>query len=85
MARNGNFAAIEPLRKITAITKSDSTVYSPPLDAIYIGGAGNVAIVDGSGATVTITAPVVGQWMYVEASKIMSTNTTATAILGGNW
>ena len=71
-----------PLRNAVAVTKSDSTVYSPNLQAWYVGGAGNVAIFTPGGHTVTFTACIVGTVYYVQAAKIMSTNTTATLIVG---
>jgi hypothetical protein len=63
-----------------AVTKSDSTVFG--CKAFYVGGAGNVAIKTHSGATaVTLTACIVGQIYPIQCYNIMSTNTTATAIV----
>lgn len=63
-----------------AVTKSDSTVLN--CKAFYVGGAGNVAIKTHDGATaVTLTACIVGQIYPIECRHIMSTNTTATAIV----
>jgi len=68
---------------MVAITKSDSTVYSPPLQAIYVGGAGDVAVLPAySGSAVTFTAPPVGTVLRVVAKKVMSTNTSATLLIG---
>jgi hypothetical protein len=66
----------------TAITKSDSTTYSPSLDAIYVGGGGDVAIVDLAGNTVTFVNVQSGTVLPVNAYKVMSTNTTATDMIG---
>jgi hypothetical protein len=85
MAKPGYAVGIAPFNKVQNITKSDSTVYDPPLDAIFVGGAGNVALVDLAGNTVTITGVIAGQILPIGASKIMSTNTTATNICGLNW
>lgn len=66
--------------KAVAVTKSDSTV----LDCIafYVGGAGNVAIIaKGDTAAVTLTAIIPGTIYNIACNKIMSTNTTATAIV----
>jgi hypothetical protein len=65
-----------------AVTKSDSTVYDPPLCGFMIGGAGNVAITDAYGVVTTITAPPVGVPIMIACKSIMSTNTTATNITG---
>lgn len=84
MAQNGNFVNPQPYSKAQLITKSDVTVYAPPLDAFIPGTTANVAIVDLAGDTVTI-AVIAGQLYPVAAKQIMSTNTTATGIVGLNW
>jgi hypothetical protein len=70
MGRFGNFAAV---------TKSDSTLVT--CKAIFVGGAGNVALsIDGSTAAVTLTGVIAGQILPIalNGGRIMSTNTTAT-------
>lgn len=64
------------------VTKSDAVIYSPPLQGLYIGGAGNVTIVDQYGNNSIFTALPVGTFLPVAASQVMSTGTTATAITG---
>lgn len=51
--------------------------------AIYVGGAGNVAIKQKGGAAVTFTAPPVGSLITVslDQGQIMSTGTTATLLV----
>jgi hypothetical protein len=85
MARNGNLSNDQPFMRVRVITPSDVTTYSPPLDAILVNGAGNLAIVDLSGNTVTIAGVVAGSLLPIGASRVMSTNTTATNIIGLNW
>lgn len=65
-----------------AITPHDTNpnVYS----AIYVGGAGNVAVVTKNGDTVTFTAPPVGTILPVSTSKVLATGTTATLLIGLN-
>lgn len=69
-----------------AITKSDATEYVPTasgyLDALYIGGAGDVAVMTAAGNTVTFAGAVAGSIIPIQCQKVMSTNTTATNIVG---
>ena len=70
--------------KAVAITKSDSTTYDPPI-TVYVGGAGNVAIMpayDPDATPVTFVGLAAGQVVPCLASKVMSTNTTATSLVG---
>lgn len=85
MARNGTYTNGQPYSVVIAVTKSDATVYNPPLDAILVNGTGNLAIVDLAGNTVTITGVVAGALLPIAATKVMSTNTTATNIVGLRW
>lgn len=67
-----------------AVTPNDSTVLAPTA-ALYIGGAGNVAVVmAGEGnlnVSVTFTAPPVGTILPLAVKKVMATGTTATLIV----
>lgn len=73
-------------RSAVAITKSDTTVYDNsnmgPLSGLYIGGAGDVAVTTANGEVTTFSAVPVGTVLPITCSKVMSTNTTATLILG---
>lgn len=73
---------IIPLEHLVSITKSDATVYSPPLRALYIGGAGDVKIKDAMGNTVTLTNLAAGVVHPIRATMVYSTDTTATDIVG---
>jgi len=66
------------------ITPSDTVNFTLPCEAIYVGGAGNVAVVNGFGEVVTYTAPPVGTILYVKARRVNATGTTAT-LLRGLW
>ena len=69
--------------RAAAVTPSDATVINAA--ALYIGGAGNVAVImEGDTAAVTFTAPPVGTVLNISVSKVMATNTTATLILALN-
>ena len=65
-----------------AITLSNSTTYAPLLDALYVGGAGNISIVDASGTTVLFTAVPAGSILPINCSRVRLTDTTASAIVG---
>lgn len=65
---------------IAAVTKSDTTVL-PETIGLYIGGAGNVAVADRAGASVTLTALAVGVWHEIRTTKVFETSTTATGIV----
>ena len=67
-----------------AITPSDTDFYDPPV-TVYVGGAGNVAIVPARGdhtTAVTFTGLSAGGRVPCTAHKVMSTNTTATLLVG---
>lgn len=78
------FTAVFPTAA-AAVTKSDTVVFPPSM--IYVGGAGNVAVMpaDQAGkavpAAVTFIAPPVGSVLPVMVIQVMSTNTTATSIV----
>lgn len=64
-----------------AVTPSDSTdLPSGPCTAIAVTGAGNVNINLASGGTAVLTGLSAGQIVRVNASRILSTSTTATGI-----
>jgi hypothetical protein len=65
-----------------AVTTSDTTPVN--CRAIYVGGAGNVAVKTTKDATaVTFTAPPVGTILpiMIDGGFIMATNTTATLLV----
>lgn len=67
-----------------AITTSDVDTYDPPVN-VYVGVAGNVAIVPsrGDGSTaVTFVGLAAGSVLPCKALKVMATNTTATTLVG---
>lgn len=73
-------------RDAVAITPSDTTVYNHAngghLSALYIGGAGNVAVHTAGASTVTFVGAVAGSIIPVKCDQVMNTNTTATSIVG---
>ena len=77
----GSFCREEPFRAGVAVTPSDATVYAPPLDALYVGGAGNVSVVGVDGASFTLNGALAGTIYNVQVAKVMATGTTATNIV----
>jgi len=67
-----------------AVTKSDSTVLQ--FRAIYVGGAGDVAIrhTEG-GSVVTYVGVPAGTILPVSGVRVMSTGTTATNMVWMDW
>lgn len=66
-----------------AVTKSDATIYTPPLQMLRVGGAGDVAVIlVGDTVPVTLSAVRDGTILNVCVNRVMSTNTTATFITG---
>ena len=65
-----------------AVTPSDSTdlTYST-CRAIYVGGDGNISLVDGAGTTVTFTGVTAGSILPVQTARINATGTTATSLV----
>lgn len=64
------------------ITKSDTTVFPAHADAIYVGGAGDVAVRTVRGTTLTFSGMQAGSVLPVRCDMVMSTNTTATNLVG---
>jgi hypothetical protein len=81
MAQVGFQTAAEPFKIADAVTPSDVTVFSHFTDALYVGGAGNIAVRMKDGTTVTFTGVAAGSTLLLHVDKVMSTNTTATAII----
>ncbi len=75
--------AINQITAATAVTPSDSAdLPGGRAYGLYVGGAGNVAVVHQVGsAAVTYTAVPVGTILQVEVTRVMATNTTASLLL----
>jgi hypothetical protein len=72
---------ITPYKKAIAITASDATVI-PTCDALYIGGAGAVAVrFYQDQANATFAAVPVGTVLPVRVDQVLATGTVATNIL----
>ncbi len=68
------------------VTPSDTTVYNPPLKALWIGTASSGALAilaPGDTVPVTLAGMPAGWFSAIAISKVMATNTTGlTGIIG---
>lgn len=64
------------------LTPSDSVKLNTPINAIYVGGAGNIAYVSPDGRSSLLTGVLAGQEYALEATQILATGTTATLLVG---
>lgn len=63
------------------ITPSDSAFVEGTPVALYVGGAGDIAIESKDGSVVTLVGVQTGTYMYVQPVKVLATNTTATNLI----
>lgn len=83
MPTRDNTTNISPAAELVSITKSDSTVYSPYIRAIYVGTSGDITVVDAGGTSVLFKAVPQGVVLGPFAvSKVMSTGTGAADMVG---
>ncbi|CAB4140972.1 hypothetical protein UFOVP399_47 [uncultured Caudovirales phage] len=62
-----------------AVTPSDTTQIRAM--SLYVGGAGNIAVVMEDGSAVTFIGVPVGAILPIAVSRVNATNTTATNII----
>lgn len=73
---------INPAAGSATVTASDTTIFDPPGRALYIGGAGNVAVrMAGDESTPIFVGVQAGTMLSVCVDKVLSTGTTATSII----
>ena len=65
-----------------AITKSDTVDFPFYVRGIYVGGAGDVVVVNIDGSTVRFEAVPAGTILPVKARRVNSASTTATKMVG---
>jgi hypothetical protein len=70
-----------PASDAAAVTKSDSADLPIASKRLWIGGAGDVALVTIRGTSLTYTAGPAGTYLLVRASRVKSTGTTASNIV----
>ena len=64
-----------------AVTPNDTADLDQISRTLYIGGAGNVAVVAKDGTTATYVGLPVGTFLTVRARRVMATGTTASNIV----
>lgn len=65
-----------------AITPDDSDTFANPTRAIYVGTTGNIKLVTLDGDTLTFNSVPAGMILPVRATKVFSTDTTASNMVG---
>jgi hypothetical protein len=79
-ALNADWAA--PALGAAAVTPNDSTdLVVRPARSLFIGGAGNVAVITAAGDTVTFNGLAAGSILPVQVTRVLATGTTATNII----
>lgn len=73
-------AGLAPAIKVVAVTPSDVTVL-PPTRALFVGGAGAVAVVMLDGTTAVFSGVAAGTQLDLCVTKVLSTGTIGTLIL----
>lgn len=72
----------EPAVYAVAVTPSDSEDLANVSRALYVGGAGNIAVhMLGDRTTVVFSAVPAGTILPVRVRRVLATNTTATLII----
>jgi len=79
--RVGSNEVLQSAPDCFAIVKSDSDNFAYQVRAIYVGGAGNVAVVTPSGTVVTFNGVPAGSVLPVRAIRVNDA-TTATNMVG---
>lgn len=65
-----------------AVTPDDNANLAQTARALYVGGAGNLAVIlDRDTSAITFLSVAAGTLLPIRARRVMSTNTTATSIL----
>lgn len=81
MGRSGAVGdLISPISFGAAVTPSDSTVLTATR-ALWVGGAGDVAVEMTGGSVVTLAAVPAGSLLPLRCAKVRATGTTATSIV----
>ena len=64
-----------------AVTPSDAAPFAETCRALYVGGAGDIALTTASGASLSFVGLGAGTVLPVRASAVLATGTTASNIV----
>lgn len=70
-----------PATRAEAVTPHDTNTLTRASRGLYIGGAGNVAVVMAGGDEVTFSGVGAGTFLPIRVTQVKSTGTTATLII----
>lgn len=70
-----------PACNAVAVNPSDTADLAFASKALYVGGAGNVALVTVGGDTVTYVGVPAGSYLSVRVRRVLATGTTASSII----
>jgi hypothetical protein len=79
MANSNNLATA---RACFAVTPDNTTKFARRVRALYVGGTGNITLLDAEGTVCLFTAVPAGTILPVECVRVNSTGTTATLLIG---
>ena len=81
--KSANYSPVlnDPATSAAAVTPSDTEILSPLSRMIYVGGAGDLSVVMLDGSSAVFKAIPAGTTLRIRVSKVLSTGTSATAIL----
>lgn len=65
---------------LAAVTPHDTNDLAFTTRYVFVGGAGNLRVIDEAGNTVTLTGVTAGSLLPIRVTRILSTSTTATNI-----
>jgi hypothetical protein len=72
---------VDPGSNAAAVTPNDSTDLTYTTRALFVGGAGNIAVTMAGGQSVTFTGVTAGALLPIRVTRVLSTGTTATNIM----
>jgi hypothetical protein len=73
---------VSPARSAFSISPSDSEDLEKVPRAIFVGGSGNISVIMVDGTEVVFNNAQAGSFLPIRVSRIKSTNTTATNLIG---
>lgn len=71
-----------PWQNAAAVTPNDSADLTAVASALFVGGAGNIAVVTVGGHEVTLNGATAGSVIQVRVKRVKATGTTATNLVG---